>query len=164
MKKILIVAAAIPILSACWYDADSDRGHAIAEALCANCHDLSSAATIKHAPPLWKIVGRVPGTVKGFDYSQDFLTLVATKKFVWQEESLDFFLSNPNQFLPDNKMSKFELSSTGTYTTPETYSTTDRKLNKAKLALLKLGHYELFHGLQASDERDDLIEFLYTLR
>jgi cytochrome c len=163
LKKIIIVAA-LPILGACWYGADVDRGHAIAEDLCANCHDLSSAATIKHAPPLWKIVGREPGTAEGFSYSQDFLILVAQKKFIWHEESLDFFLSNPNQFLPDNKMSKFELSTTGTYTTPGTYSPADRKLNNAKLSLLKIGHYELFNGFQSSNERDDLIEFLYTLR
>jgi cytochrome c len=64
---------------------------------CGGCHALDRD---QEGPRLGGVYGRIAGTVKSFSYS------VALKEFriTWNEESLDKWLTNPEQLVPNNDM------------------------------------------------------------
>ncbi|MBF0142974.1 MAG: hypothetical protein HQL59_05890 [Magnetococcales bacterium] len=80
-----------------------DRGRRAASA-CVPCHDLTPARRMSRVgPPLWGVYGRPAGQVAGYPYSTAYLARAAAG-LVWDEASLEQFLSNPRQFIPGNKM------------------------------------------------------------
>ena len=67
---------------------------------CNNCHSLKPGET-KVGPSLAGLFGRKAGTVEGFkQYSEAMMN----SGVVWDEESLNEFLSDPQKFIPGNKM------------------------------------------------------------
>lgn len=68
-------------------------------AQCAGCHSLEAGKN-GVGPSLHGLMGRKAGTVAGFNYSP------AMKKanVTWDEDSLGKFLSNPQKFVPGNRM------------------------------------------------------------
>ncbi len=66
---------------------------------CKACHSLK-AGKKKIGPDLAKLIGREAGSVKKFKYSK------AMKKsgIVWNEETLDKYLTKPRKFLKGTKM------------------------------------------------------------
>ena len=67
------------------------------------CHDLTSAQkTGRVGPPLWHVVGRPAGSFPGYSYSKAHKEQSAS--LVWNEETLDRYLTNPKAFMPGNKM------------------------------------------------------------
>jgi cytochrome c len=75
----------------------TDAGKQYFAERCLSCHAL---AVNKKGPPLGDVLGRVSGTADGFQYS------VALKraKVVWDAETLDNWLTNPEGVVADNKM------------------------------------------------------------
>nr|VFK60320.1 MAG: sulfite dehydrogenase (cytochrome) subunit SorB [Candidatus Kentron sp. TUN]VFK69737.1 MAG: sulfite dehydrogenase (cytochrome) subunit SorB [Candidatus Kentron sp. TUN] len=67
---------------------------------CRTCHTADK--TGKHAigPNLWNVVGRKIGSVPGYDYS----SAMANQGDVWHFENLDSYLWNPQQFIPNTRM------------------------------------------------------------
>ena len=67
---------------------------------CISCHSLQEGKN-KIGPPLNNLLGRKAGSVKGYKYSK----AMKNSGVVWNEESLDKFLTKPRKFIPKTKMS-----------------------------------------------------------
>ncbi len=63
---------------------------------CVVCHNLEKGDSYRIGPNLWGIVGAPKAGSRGFGYSH----ALATAGGVWNEQDLDRYLANPNQFLP----------------------------------------------------------------
>ena len=74
---------------------------------CEQCHDTSSAKTIKIGPPLFGVVGRARASVAGFDYS----AAMKAKGGSWTYDELFKFIKSPGAYIPGTKMSFAGLSS-----------------------------------------------------
>lgn len=92
MAAILCAALASPVLAG-----DAQRGEQLYLARCGACHSLDSNGA---GPRHRGVVGRRVASVPGFSYS----TALQQKKFLWDPAQLDRWLSNPNEFVPGNKM------------------------------------------------------------
>ena len=67
---------------------------------CNNCHSVEPGVT-KAGPTLAGIFGRKAGTLEGF---KKYSKAMVNSGIVWDEATLDQFLTNPERFVPDNKM------------------------------------------------------------
>ena len=85
------VAAATPALSG-----DAQKGEAI-YMRCGACHALTYDRT---GPRHCGLFGRRAGSVKGFAYS----AAMKNSKVVWNEKTLDKFLTNPMKMMPGTAM------------------------------------------------------------
>ena len=62
---------------------------------CAACHSLQEDKN-KIGPSLYNLLGRKVGSVEGYKYSK----AMKNSGVVWDEESLDKFLTKPCKFIP----------------------------------------------------------------
>jgi cytochrome c len=69
---------------------------------CRTCHVLREGDN-RLGPNLYKIIGRLAGSVDGYTYS----SALENAEFVWDEETLDRFIANPEQAVPGNNMKPF---------------------------------------------------------
>ena len=67
---------------------------------CVACHSLQEGKN-KIGPSLYNLLGRKAGSVDGYKYSK----AMKNSDVVWDEESLDKFLTKPRKFIPKTKMS-----------------------------------------------------------
>ena len=67
---------------------------------CAVCHSVQAGKN-KIGPHLNNLLGRKAGSVKGYKYSK----AMKNSGVVWDEESLDEFLTKPRKFIKRTKMS-----------------------------------------------------------
>lgn len=76
---------------------DPDRGASIFDKRCTGCHALDQN---REGPALRGVYGRTSGTAPGYDYSD------ALKKaqIVWNESSLDQWLTDTDKLVPGNNM------------------------------------------------------------
>jgi cytochrome c len=81
--------------------ADATRGVAAARP-CLACHSIEKGGPSKTGPNLWDIVGRAPGAVAEFAYSD---AMKAKAGEPWSYETLDQFIADPKGYLPGTKMS-----------------------------------------------------------
>ena len=70
---------------------------------CAGCHAIGEGAKNKVGPELNGVVGRKAGSVEGFNYSAA-MKEAADKGLVWGPDTLNPFLTKPQDFLPGTKM------------------------------------------------------------
>jgi cytochrome c len=73
-------------------------GKALFQKRCSGCHALDAD---HEGPRLRGVVGRAAGTVKTFQYSE----ALKNAKHLWDEASLDKWLTDPESVVPDNDMS-----------------------------------------------------------
>ena len=66
---------------------------------CVACHSLEEGKN-KIGPPLNNLLGRKAGSVEGYKYSK----AMKNSGVVWDEESLDMFLTKPRKFIKKTKM------------------------------------------------------------
>jgi cytochrome c len=68
--------------------------------LCRSCHTAEEDEGNKVGPNLWHVFGRKAGTVPDFKYSD----AVKNSGIVWNEKTIDEWLTKPRDYLPGNKM------------------------------------------------------------
>lgn len=85
------------LLLALTLGADAKRGESLYVARCGACHSLGENGAGPSHARLW---GRRAGTQPGFDYSD----ALRASNLVWNEKTLEQWLSNPNALVPGNKM------------------------------------------------------------
>jgi cytochrome c len=89
-----VVAASLPAQSA----GDAARGATVYESLCAGCHALDENRV---GPAHRGVFGRKAGSAPDYGYS----SALVSSTVVWSEETLDRWLTNPEKFIPGQKMS-----------------------------------------------------------
>ncbi len=77
--------------------ADADRGKELYQSRCGACHLLDAN---RIGPSHRGVFGRTAGTVEGFNYS----TAVKNSGVVWNEQTLDTWLTNPQAMIPGQRM------------------------------------------------------------
>jgi cytochrome c len=94
---ILVAAAFLIGQTASLERGDPDRGKLVFEKRCTGCHALNQD---RDGPHLAGVYGRAAASVSGFDYSE------ALKKthIVWNEETLDRWLTDPQAMVPGADM------------------------------------------------------------
>jgi cytochrome c len=82
---------------------DVEKGKALYAQTCVKCHDDTATQERLQGPPLFGIVGRKVGSVKGFGYSDAMKAANAADK-VWSEAELDAYLADPDKAMPGGYM------------------------------------------------------------
>ena len=78
---------------------DVDKGAKLYKR-CKACHTLDEGGKNKVGPNLFGIFGREAGTLEGFKFSK----AMKASDMVWDEATLDQFLTKPKKFIPKTKM------------------------------------------------------------
>ena len=78
-------------------EGDAARGQQLFESRCTGCHALNEN---RGGPKLRGVYGRTSGTAEGFAYSAAIMKAAV----VWDEKSLDKWLTDPDAFIPGNAM------------------------------------------------------------
>ena len=89
----LALAAGMPAVGA----GDASRGKDLYETTCVTCHSVDRN---KVGPAHRGVFGRKAGSAPGYAYS----SALAGSNVVWNEETLARWLSNPEKFIPGQKM------------------------------------------------------------
>lgn len=82
--------------------AQDDPGQLMFNNACRTCHAVKQGDN-RLGPNLYKIIGRLAGSVDGYGYS----SALENADFAWNEETLDRFIANPEQAVPGNNMRPF---------------------------------------------------------
>jgi cytochrome c len=94
--RIVLIAAALAVTQPA-LAADAVHGKELYESRCGACHSPDAS----RVGPLHRgVVGRVAGSVPGFAYSK----AVKASGVVWDEHTLDLWLTNPQAFIPGQRM------------------------------------------------------------
>jgi cytochrome c len=67
---------------------------------CASCHDISQTPSPKIGPNLAGVFGRRAGSLPGYAYSP----AMKAQTFIWDEASLDRWLTKPSAVVPGTAM------------------------------------------------------------
>ncbi len=78
---------------------DAARGEKVFKK-CKACHTIKAGAKHRVGPNLHGVFGRTSGTAKGYKYSK----AMKEAAIVWDEETLDKFLTKPRKFVKKTKM------------------------------------------------------------
>jgi cytochrome c len=98
MVRRAILAAALGIAAAAPAAAgDAVHGKELYESRCGACHSLDANRV---GPAHRGVYGRTAGTAPNFNYS----TAVKESGVVWEEQSLDAWLTNPQELIPGQRM------------------------------------------------------------
>jgi cytochrome c len=97
MRAFLLVAGALAAVCALAWSPDPNRGRELVGRRCAGCHAVDS---VKAAPPLRGVFGRAAGRDPQFPYSD----ALKGSRVIWDEETLDRWLTNPESVVPGNDM------------------------------------------------------------
>jgi cytochrome c len=90
---VLALAAAVDTAAA----ADAARGQELYESRCGGCHSLDANRV---GPAHRGVFGRKAGSAPNFGYS----TPVKSSTVVWEERTLDAWLTNPQAVIPGQRM------------------------------------------------------------
>ncbi len=102
MRQAALVFLLLP-LSANAAVPNTEQGRALYAATCVKCHDDTATKERLQGPPLFGVVGRKIGSVKGFGYS-DALKKANDAGRSWSEAELDAYLADPEKTMPGGYM------------------------------------------------------------
>jgi cytochrome c len=94
---IVILAGLITFPRISGADTGADRGKELFEKRCTGCHSLDQD---KEGPRLRSVFGRQAGKIPTFKYS----TALQSSHFIWDDASLDKWLTDPDSLIADNDM------------------------------------------------------------
>ena len=97
--RCLLAGAALLLATAPARAADVEAGKTVFNR-CKACHRLEANAPAALGPNLHGIFGRKAGTIDGFNYSE----AMKQSGVVWDDDTLQKYLSDPKAFVPGNKM------------------------------------------------------------
>ncbi|GAB2178652.1 c-type cytochrome [Dongia sp. agr-C8] len=98
MKRIVVLAALMALTAApANAEGDAARGQQLYESRCVACH---SPDANRVGPMHRGVFGRKAGSLPDFSYSK----ALKGAGFVWDDASLDKWLTNPQAFVPGQKM------------------------------------------------------------
>src|SRR6202166_1965274 len=95
---VLLLGASSMVLPSGAEAQSGQNGQALFQKRCSGCHTLDAD---HEGPRLRGVLGRAAGTIKTFQYSE----ALKSAKHVWDEASLDKWLTDPESVVPDNDMS-----------------------------------------------------------
>ncbi len=95
----LAMAFIVGMTGAAMAAGDADKGAKIFKK-CKACHTLNEGGKNKIGPNLFGIFGRQAGTLEGYKFSKAF----KASDVVWDEDTLDEYLTKPRKFIPKTKM------------------------------------------------------------
>jgi cytochrome c len=78
-------------------EGDPARGQQLFESRCTGCHAMN---VNRGGPKLQGVYGRTSGTAESFVYS----AAIRKAAIVWDEKSLNKWLTDPDEFIPGNAM------------------------------------------------------------
>ena len=93
LAMLAVVAAVVDTAAA----ADAARGQELYESRCGGCHSLDANRV---GPAHRGVYGRKAGSAPNFSYS----TAVRSAAVVWQDKTLDAWLTNPQALIPGQRM------------------------------------------------------------
>ena len=114
MNRAMSALAAAGLLSVtvaanAWADGDAEKGKRVFNK-CKSCHELTAeknkieTAEVRRlelgVQELVGILGRKSGSVAGFKYS----SAMQNANIVWDEKTIDTYITDPKKFVPGNKM------------------------------------------------------------
>ena len=110
MRKVLRVAVAAAALTALGGSAqaagDAEKGKAeFTTALCATCHQVGPGAKTLVGPELNGIVGRKAASIADYPSYSAGMKKLGEEGYVWTEENIDKWITNPKAMIPDSIMS-----------------------------------------------------------
>lgn len=99
MRRLTRLAALAALLHAAGgaFAADAARGRQLYESRCIACHSVDANRV---GPAHKGVFGRKVGSAPGFDYSP----VLKVSKLVWDENTLDRWLADPERLLPGQRM------------------------------------------------------------
>jgi cytochrome c len=99
VRKLASAAVAVLLLGAAadGFAADASRGQELYESRCGGCHSLDANRV---GPAHRGVYGRKAGSASGFGYS----SAVKGSTVVWEERTLDAWLTNPQAVIPGQRM------------------------------------------------------------
>jgi cytochrome c len=98
LAGVMLAGSVVPALAA----GDAEKGKADFSQ-CAICHQVGPGAKTLVGPELNNIVGRKAASVADFPYSAGMKKL-GGEGFVWTEENIDKWITNPKAMIPDSPM------------------------------------------------------------
>ncbi|MBF0193892.1 MAG: c-type cytochrome [Magnetococcales bacterium] len=102
----LLAAFVVTSISGCLSSGEenSDKGQELANNLCRGCHNIKDTSKHARGPAFSGIFNQPAGSATGYRYHSDYLYQVRQMELIWNKESLDFFLKNPQKFLSKSTM------------------------------------------------------------
>lgn len=97
MRRLLLLAAVRAQPASAQAEGDATRGQELYESRCIACH---SPDANRVGPMHRGVVGRKAGSLPDYTYSK----ALKAGDFVWSDETLDQWLTNPQAFVPGQKM------------------------------------------------------------
>ena len=94
-------AAALAPIGPLLASAKPDEGRALAQRLCASCHNFTQGGPNGVGPNLWGVVGGPHAHVEGFNYSP---AMRALHDKTWDYEALNAFLHKPGAAISGTRM------------------------------------------------------------
>jgi cytochrome c len=110
MGRCLALAVAVQVVASV-ADAQTVDGARLFQR-CYACHSLDPSERNLSGPTLRGIFGRRAGTLNDFDYSPA-LREAGRRGLVWSEETLNRFLEDPEDVVPDVRMGGIRLRDAG---------------------------------------------------
>lgn len=97
--RIMLMVAIGMLIATSANAGDATNGKNIYNKKCKVCHSLEVGKN-KVGPSLGNLFGREAGSVDGYRYSK----AMKGSTVVWDEQTLDEFITKPRKFIPRNKM------------------------------------------------------------